>query len=313
MRCLLVLLLLAQDPQVEITPRATKSNPAAAPAAPLPQANIRIDTNVVLVPVNVTDPLNRFVAGLEQADFRVFEDGVEQKILSFGNEDAALSIGIVFDTSGSMGSKLAVSRLSVAEFFKTANPEDEAFLFTVSSLPSRASSFTRDFDTLLSQALFTQAGGSTALVDTIYAAVGQMRSAHHGRRAILVVSDGMDNHSRYSKTELMAAAVEADLQIYTISVFDPPRNKKPIELKEEHDGVFFLEELSKRTGGIQMVVHDSAEAAQAAERMGRVMRDQYLIGYVPERATDNGKWHSIKIAVRAPDARAYARSGYYSK
>ncbi len=198
-----------------------------------------------------------------------------------------------------MQSVLGKAKETLRGFFSASNPADEAFLFTVSSRPGRESGFTGDFDRLLGDALFTQAGGSTALVDTLYAALGQMRSAHHGRRAILVISDGMDNHSRYSRSELMAAAVEADLQIYSISVYDPPRNKKPIELREEHDGVFFLEELAKRTGGIQMVVHDSVEAAHAAERMGSVMRDQYLIGYVPERAGDNGKkWHSIKIAVQ---------------
>jgi Ca-activated chloride channel family protein len=119
-----------EDVQVNVTPCARPgAKPGEAAPAALPNANIRVDTNVVLVPVNVTDPpLNRFVAGLEEKDFRVFEDGVEQKIISFGNEDAAQSIGIVFDISGSMGSKLSMPRLSVAEFFRTANPEDEAFL-----------------------------------------------------------------------------------------------------------------------------------------------------------------------------------------
>ena len=276
-------------------------------------AEFNIDSRMVLVPTTVISRKGAIVSGLSRDAFQVTQDNNPQLITSFGEEDVPVSIGVVLDTSGSMLRVLGEARETMRAFFNVSNPEDEAFLFTVSSRPNRESGFTGNFEALLGQALFAQAGGSTALVDTIYAALVQMRSAHHGRRAILVISDGMDNHSRYSARELMTAAVEADLQIYSISVFDPPRNKKPIELKEESDGIFFLKELTRKSGGIQMVVHDSGEAYQAAERMGRVMRDQYLIGYVPEPGNDAGKWHSIKVAVRAADAKAYARAGYYTK
>jgi Ca-activated chloride channel family protein len=283
---------------------------AENPASP----KFNTDSRIVLVPTTVISRKGAIVSGLSREAFEVAQDNNPQQITSFGEEDVPVSLGVVLDTSGSMLRVLGEARNTLRAFFNASNPEDEAFLFTVSSRPNRESGFTGNFDTLLGQALFAEAGGSTALVDTIYAAVVQMRSAHHGRKAILVISDGMDNHSRYSASELMAAAVEADLQVYSISVFDPPRNKKPIELKEERDGVSFLEELSRKTGGIQMVAHDSAEAFQAAERMGRVMRDQYLIGYVPAPTEgDSGKWHSIKVAVRTADAKAYARTGYYTK
>jgi Ca-activated chloride channel family protein len=281
-------------------------------------ARFNTDARVVLVPTTVMDRKGAIVSGLGRESFAVTQDNAPQQITAFGEEDVPVSLGVVLDTSGSMQRVLGKAKNTLRTFFDVCNPEDEAFLFTVGARPNRESGFTRNFDTLLSQALFAQSGGSTALVDTIYAALAQMRSAHQGRKAILVISDGMDNHSRYTASELMSAAVEADLQIYSISVFDPPRNKKPIELKEERDGIFFLEELSKKTGGIQMVVHDSAEALEVAGRMGRVMRDQYLIGYVPGAVTDAGKndagkWHSIKVAVKTSDARAYARSGYYTK
>jgi Ca-activated chloride channel family protein len=253
------------------------------------------------------------VSGLGRDAFTVIQDNSPQQISSFGEEDVPVSLGVVLDTSGSMQRVLGEAKHTLRSFFEVCNPEDEAFLFTVSFRPNRESGFTQNFETLMEQSLFAEAGGSTALVDTIYAALRQMRSARHGRKAILVISDGMDNHSRYTSAELLSAAMEADLQIYSITVFDPPRNKKPIELREERDGLFFLEDLTRKTGGIQMVVHDTAEATQAAERMGRVMRDQYLIGYVPESVENAGKWHSIKVNLKAADAHAYARSGYYTK
>jgi Ca-activated chloride channel family protein len=135
---------------------------------PLPKANIRVDTNVVLVPVTVTDPLNRFVTGLDQDTFEVYEDKVRQKIVSFGSEDAPLSIGILFDASGSMGAKLERSRLSVAEFFKTANPEDEAFLVEFNDRPRLSVPFTHNLEEIQNRLVFVQSRGQTALFDSVY-------------------------------------------------------------------------------------------------------------------------------------------------
>jgi Ca-activated chloride channel homolog len=137
------------------------------------------------------------------------------------------------------------------------------------------------------------------------------RKAHLPRKALLVIADGMDNHSRYSKSELIAAAMESDLQIYSISIFDPPRNKKPIELAEERNGVLFLEELTRRTGGVQIVVRDASDIDRAAADIGHAMRDQYLIGYIPQSTDRDGKWHSVKVKLSVAGAKAYARSGFY--
>jgi Ca-activated chloride channel family protein len=292
--------------------------PGVSPGAPphfAPAAQFKTDTRVVLVPTTVMNRKGAIVSGLTSDAFDVSQDNRPQQITSFGEEDVPVSLGIVLDVSGSMQHVLGEAKHTLRAFFSATNPEDEAFLYTVAGRPNRESAFTRDFDTLLDQALFKDAGGSTALVDTIYAALVQTRKSHEGRKAILVISDGMDNHSRYSAHELMSAAVEADLQIYSISVFDPPRNKKPIELQEERNGVAFLDDLTRKTGGVSLVVRDSEEATRAADRIARIMRDQYLLGYVPGSAPapDSGKWHSIKVAVRVPDTQAYARSGYYSK
>jgi Ca-activated chloride channel family protein len=276
-------------------------------------ATFRVDAPVVLVPTTVMDRRGALVSGLPAQAFLISQDNVPQRITSFGEQDVPASIGIVFDTSGSMRSVLGQAKNVLRSFLDVSNPEDEAFLYSVSSRPEKDAGFTQDFNSLVDRMMFTDAGGSTALVDTIYSAIQQSRKAHHGRKALLVISDGMDNHSRYSKSELFAAAVESDMQVYSISVFDPPRNKKPIELGEERNGIFFLEELSRRTGGVQIVVRDSTEINEAATNIGKVIRDQYVIGYVPENADSTGKWHSIKVKVAAGNATAYARSGFYAK
>ena len=296
-----------EDVQVNITPRAKPGE--AAPAA-LPKANIRIDTNVVLVPVNVTDPLNRFVAGLEEKDFRVFEDGVEQKIISFGNEDAALSIGIVFDTSGSMGMKLSMSRLSVAEFFKTANPEDEAFLVEFSNRPELVVSFTHDLGVIQDHLLSTKSNGSTALLDGVTLAMTAMKKARNPRKALIVITDGGDNNSRYTFTEVRNRVREADVQIYAIGIFGDGMGTV-----EERDGPGLLSAISEPTGGHHFVA-DLSQLMDIASKIGIELRNQYLIGYSPANPTRDGKYRKITMKViqprGLPKVKAYWRRGYYS-
>jgi Ca-activated chloride channel family protein len=272
-----------------------------------------VDARMVLVPTTVMDRHGTIVNGLRSDAFLVSQDSLPQRIISFGEEDVPVAIGVVFDCSGSMRQVLPRAKTVLKTFFEASNPEDEAFLYTVASRPNRESGFTQDFDSLIEHMIFADAGGSTALVDTIFAAVRQSRTARHQRKALLVISDGMDNHSRYSRGELIGAALEADLQIYSITVYDPPLTKKPIELREERDGLSFLEEITRRTGGIQATVRTPREMDEAAQAVARAMRDQYLIGYVPAGVPSNGAWHAIKVALNVSNAKAYARSGFFAK
>jgi Ca-activated chloride channel family protein len=278
-----------------------------------PRADFTTDTRLVMVPATVMDRRGALVSGLSADSFVVSQDNSPQRIISFGEEDVPVAVGVVFDTSGSMRSVLRSAKSTLAAFFKAANPEDEACLYSVSSRPQKDSGFTADFNSLLEQTMFFEAGGSTALVDSIYSAMELTRKARLPRKALLVISDGMDNHSRYSRSELIAAAMESDVQIYAISIYAPPGNKKPIELTEERDGHFFLEDLTRRTGGVQIVVHNAFEIQKAAEEIGSAMRDQYLIGYVPETGAPDGKWHSIEVRLNRKGATAYARTGFYAK
>src|SRR5204863_4988892 len=160
---------------------------------PRPKANIRVDSTLVLIPVTVTDPMNRFVTGLEKENFKLFEDKQPQEISQFSSEDAPLSIGIVFDCSGSMGNKLEKSRQAVAQFFKTANPEDEFFLVEFNDNPTLVSGFTHNTEEIQNKLTFTQSKGKTALLDGIIMAMNEMKKAKNPRKALLVISDGGDN------------------------------------------------------------------------------------------------------------------------
>lgn len=296
---------IAQD-AATITPRPKAGAPASITAQP--RANIRVDTNLVLVPVNVSDPLNRFVTGLEQTDFRIFEDTVEQKIVSFGNEDAPLSIGIVFDTSGSMGSKIATSRLSVSEFFKTANPEDEAFLIEFGSRPELVVPFTHDLGEIQNRLLSTRPKGSTALLDGVTLAMQTMKKASNPRKAMIVITDGGDNNSRYTLSEVRNRVREADVQIYAVGIFGGGFGSP-----EEASGPGLLSAISEPTGGH----HFGASLNQLqdiASKIGIELRNQYLIGYSPSNQARDGKYRSIKVVVipprGLPELRAHWRTGY---
>ncbi|HYA18218.1 MAG TPA: VWA domain-containing protein [Bryobacteraceae bacterium] len=271
----------------------------------------RADSNLVLVPVTVLDRKGAVVEGLSAESFVVLQDSAPQKIASFGEQDIPVSVGIVLDTSGSMQRSIGRAKDALRAFIGRANPADEMGLLTVSTRPGEDFGFTSDLNSIPERLLTTGAGGSTALIDTIYAAIQQSRSAHNGRRALFVISDGMDNHSRYSKAELMSAALEADLQIYCLSIYDPPLTRKPIELQEERSGVALLEELARRTGGVALVAHGEGDISRAAARIGRIMRDQYLIGYLPEGVDNSGKWHSIQVTLKPSGVKAWARSGFY--
>jgi len=282
---------------------AQKLSLAEAPA-------FRADSTLVLVPVAVVDRRGAVVNGLARDAFTLAEDGVRQQIRTFSEEDAPVSIGIVLDLSGSMRGALGVAKESLRTLMKDVNPADEAFLNTVSTHPRAYSEFTHDFDAVLSRVAFESAGGDTALIDTIYGSLKELRSGIHAQKALLVISDGMDNHSRYSRGELLERAVESDAQIYTIAVGNAAPYAKPMQMMEEKRGLLFLDELAAKTGGISFAVRSGKEIADAAARIGQALRNQYVIGYAPRGDDRGGRWHRITVKVAGSGTRAYAREGY---
>jgi len=299
------------DAQVTITPRAS-TKPQQEQL--IPRSSIRIETQLVLVPVTVTDPLNRFVTGLEKQHFRIFEDKVEQKITQFSAEDAPLSVGLVFDTSGSMGPKLTKSRQAAAEFFKTANPQDEFFLVEFNDSPQLVVPFTPASEEVQNSLTFTQSKGRTALLDAIYLAMHEMKKARNPRKAILIISDGGDNSSRYTETEIRNAVREADVQIYAIGIYEPiaSRGRTP----EEMSGPGLLQQVSEQTGGRAYEIDNLADLPDVAAKIGVELRNQYLLGYTPKNQDRNGKYRHVQVKLAQPAGlpplKAFYRLGYYA-
>jgi len=274
-------------------------------------SDFRADSTLVLVPITVVDRRGAVVNGLPSAAFTLTENGVRQQIQSFSEEDVPVSLGIVLDLSGSMRRVLGDAKETLQALMKDANPADEAFLNGVSTRPRPYSGFTQDFGEILNRVAFEGAAGDTALVDTVYGSLQELHSGVHTRKALLVISDGMDNHSRRSKGELLEFAMESDAQIYTIAVSDSSKQyAKPMERMEENRGLLFLDELSAKTGGLSFVVHSQADITAAAANIGQALRNQYTLGYVPVGNSRSGQWRRIRVTVAGSGMKAYARTGY---
>jgi VWFA-related protein len=291
----------------------TRAKPSAK-IEPRPQANIRIESNLVLIPVTVTDPMNRFVTGLERDSFKLFEDKKEQEISQFSSEDAPLSIGVVFDCSGSMGKKLEKSREAVAQFFKLANPEDEFFLVQFNDSANLVQAFTRNLEEIQNKLAFTQSKGRTALLDAVYLALHEMKKAKNPRKALLLISDGGDNSSRYTEPEIKNLVKEADVQIYAIGIYEgySARSRTP----EEMSGPGLLTEIAEQTGGRQYSVDNLNELPDVAAKIGVELRNQYILGYQPQNPTKDGKYHKVLVKLIQPRGmpvlRPFWKQGYYA-
>jgi len=278
---------------VAITPRA---RPGRAPDALIPRS-IRADVKVVLIPVTVNDLFDRPVAGLSKDDFHVFEDNVEQKIVYLSLEDAPASVGLIFDASGSMRNKIETSVAAVEQFFRTALPGDEFLLVRFSDKPVLLTGFTDDVNQISGWLHSTQPRGWTALHDAIYLGIQKMKRAKNGRRALLVLSDGGDNNSRYSASELRTLVREADVRIYSIGLLQGSR---------------LLERISMETGGRMIRVHKLDELPDAVEKLSRDLRGQYLLGYYSSNVQNDGRYRKVQVQLNQPEAHASWRHGYYA-
>ena len=279
-----------------------------------PGSTLHIDVDMALVNVTVTDPYNRLVTGLDPDNFRIFEDNVEQEVVTFSAEDVPISIGVIFDFSGSMANKVGKAREAALQFFKTANPQDEFFLVSFNERAELTSSFTNSVEDLQSRLMLTSPKGRTALLDAIYLGLSQMRGAHNAKRALLILSDGGDNHSRYNESDIKRLVKEADTQLYAIGIFDPlgSRNRTPEELK----GPSLLSEITEMTGGRVFAVERLEDLPDIATKIGMELRNQYVLGYRPSNKAHDARWRKIKIKLRAPRGlpplSVYSKTGYYA-
>ena len=288
---------------------------AVAQATPDEQSpHFNAETTLVLVPAIVTDPLNRFVLGLQKQDFHLLEDGAEQTIVQISGEDAPLSVGLVFDTSGSMGDKLRTSRQAALRFLTTMNSQDEAFLIQFSDHAQLAVDFTNQSDEIQNSLTGVQPGGLTAMLDGAELALRQMKKAKNPRKAILIISDGGDNNSKYKAAEIESLVREADVQVYAMGIFEP--SIIPTLTSEEVSGPKLLSELAEQTGGRAFSASDPSDLPNVAVRIGIELRNQYVLAYSPKNRKKDGKYRKVEVRVNKPagipDLKVHWRLGYYA-
>jgi Ca-activated chloride channel homolog len=303
----------AQAPTINIQPRSRTSPTAAGETILDRRADLRIDTTLVLVPVSVTlAATGKLLTGLEKENFELSEDKVAQEIASFGSEDVPLSIGIVFDCSGSMSNKLDRSRQAVAQFLRTANPEDEFFLVQFNDRPELTVPFTPRPEDIQSHLTWVQSKGRTALLDGVAMAMNEMKKARNGRKALLIISDGGDNSSRFTEGEVRSWVREGDVQTYAIGIYEQlgARGRTP----EELGGPGLLSDLAEQTGGKSFNVENLADLPDVAAKIGLELRNQYVLGYNPKNAAHDGKYRKVEVKLvkvkELPPLRARYRPGY---
>lgn len=274
-------------------------------------ARLRVDVNLVQVPATVTDPMNRLVTGLERENFTVSDNNVPQTIRYFSTEDAPITIGVVFDLSGSMTTKFTRARRALTEFLRTSNPQDEFFVVGFNDRPSVIVDYTSDVDDVEARMVMLKPENRTALIDAVYLGVDHLRQARYDRKALLILSDGGDNRSRYTQNELERVVREAGVQIYSIGIFD---NYAPST--EEQLGPELLKEICESTGGRLFTVSNAADLEDIAERISAELRNEYVLGYNPSEPKHDGSWRKLKVRLTPPPGlpllTVHFREGYYA-
>ena len=275
----------------------------------------RAHADLVLIPVTVTDDVNRFVLGLQKEDFQLFEDGVEQSVSLFSGEDAPLSVGVLFDKSASMSYKLGSSRDAITQLLNALNKEDEAFLVEFADLATLSVGFTGSAAEIRSALKNAQASGMTALLDAVNTGLVEMKEAKNSRKAIVVVSDGGDNRSHYTAAQIESLVREADVQIYAMGVFEPVFSSALTP--EEISGPRLLSEIAMQTGGRAFAAAVPGDMPSVATRIAVELRNQYVLGYYPKNKLRDGKYRNVEVRVAPPPGlgsplKVHWRLGYYA-
>ena len=299
---------------IHISPRerSITETPLGAPRLPGGIGLIRSNVELVTVPVTITDAMNRPVTGLERDNFQLFENKQPQEIRNFSSEDTPVSIGIIMDVSGSMQNKVERARDAVRAFCDASNPQDEFFMITFSDSPRLAVDFTNRPEEIESALLGAQPRGRTSLLDAIYMGIRKMKDARYPRRALLIMSDGGDNHSRYTDHDVKNAVREADILIYAVGTYD-----RYVNTLEELLGPELLQDVAGVTGGQAYTLTNLAELPQVTRAIGTRLRHQYMLTYRPQTRSHDGKWHKINVKLLLPKKwsaflHVNARTGYYA-
>jgi len=285
---------------------------AQKPSSTAKTQTLKVDVDLVLVNATVSDSQGRMVTDLGREHFQLWEDKVEQKVEYFSAEDIPLSIGLIFDATGSMKDKISTARDAATTFLKTGNPEDDYFLVTFSQRAQLAQDFTSDITRLQDRLLFTPAKGLTPLFDAVYLGLDTMKSASNKRRALLLITDGEDNHSRYSFADIKEFAKERDVQIFAIGIVNPSG-----ELSMGKTGRAIIEDLVNITGGRAFFPDSVYELEDICTKIAVELKNQYVLGYHSTNEAKDGKWRKIRLKVNPPrgvsNLSVRGKSGYYAE
>ncbi len=301
----LVALLALPGQEGPIQPRPRIGTKKLADTEPTP--NLRVDTNLVQVPVTVTDRLGRPVIGLEKENFYVLDNRVEQSIIRFAMDDEPVAVGFVFDISGSIGKMLGQCQLAAHEFFKTADPADEFFLVEFESAPKLVVPLTKNAGDIRHEIMLTKSKGMTALLDGVYLAANEIRKSKLSKKALILISDGGENHSRYNFAEVRNALRETDALLYSIG-------PSPDDGWGDNNGRL-LKQLAEITGG-RLLEMGRGDLADLSQKIIIDLRNRYLLYYSPQDRTRDGRFHRIEVQVLPPRGLGkltpHWRTGYYA-
>lgn len=294
---------------------AFSQNPRPNPTPPDDddQKPITVATDLVTLTLTVTDPYGRYVSGLTKDNFKIFDNNEEQKVTFFSDADAPISVGILFDVSGSMsGEKINRSRQALERFINTSHPMDEYFLIAFNTRAQLLLDRTRNGEAVLDKLTLVQPKNNTALYDACYLGIERVTRGSHQKKALLIISDGQDNSSRYNFGEVRRLMKESDVTVYAVGILSGGDAGSAVGMQ----GQAFLDELANVTGGKSFYPQTNVELDEIFERIALELRHQYSIGYTPTDFSPDGKWRKVKFKVNPPRGfprlTVRGREGYYA-
>jgi Ca-activated chloride channel family protein len=309
----LAIAFLAFSLQISAQNASPSPTPVGTPLPEDPSGPVKIKTDLVTLTLTVTDNYGRYVSGLAKNAFSVSDNGDDQEISFFSDTDAPVSVGIIFDVSGSMsGDKIQKARKALARFIATSHPSDEYFLIAFNSRAQLLMDRTRDGEAVLSKLTLVQPKSNTALYDAVYLGVERVTRGSHNKRALIIISDGQDNSSRYNFGEVRRLLKESDVTSYAVGIISSGESNSPLGIQ----GQAYLDEICGVTGGKAFYPQTDVELDEIFERIALELRHQYSIGYIPKDFQPNGKWRKVKVKVKPPRGlprlTVRGRDGYYA-
>ena len=269
-------------------------------------SRIRVDVDLVVANVTVTDPLGRYVVGLEKEHFRIFENKIEQEVIHFSNARSPVSVGIILDTSGSMENDILSARNSVIRFLKQSQDQDEYFLVTFNNRTRLALDFTSRTENIQNEISIAHPQGRTALYDSLYLGLEKIREGRNAKKALIMITDGEDNRSRYTFSEVKDFAKESDVQIYIIG-----------ERGNLGYGTSIISDITRLTGGRPFFPHNFKQLDYFVDLIHTELRTQYVVGYSPNLSRKDGKWRKLRVRLQPPDGlpplNIRSRQGYFAR